>query len=292
MSHDPRAIRLVTLIPAYKPNYLGDLLLSLWQQTRQPQRVVISDDSPEGSFLAAMARPDVAHVVTRLNLKVVPGPKRGASANCAFLLTHHLEDATHFHLMLDDDVAYPGFYERHLQLHALGHYPVTVSRRWTANESGMPLRDLPVPAAVALGRDVLLAIDAPTLFATTCVSGTNWLGEVSNAVYRAEHAPAIADPQLAGISYIGLEDIGSFLRCSMQQPIAFINDHLGYFRTHAGQASAQTPWPAAETGTPGLRGAVGDRPSSGPGACGSAAPMRPPRRHGRAAALRRAGRPG
>jgi len=231
---------LVTLIPAYKPKYLGDLLLSLWQQSVKPGRVVVSDDSPQASFTQALADPQVAHVVAGLHIEVVRGPCRGSSANWQFLTRHHMGDAEFFHLLLDDDVIYPGFYERHLQAHALGHFPVTVSRRWTANESGMPLRDLPVPVAVAQGRDALLSIDAPALFASTCARGSNWLGETSNAVYRAGWGHTIADPQVGGISYIGLDDIGSFLRCTLDRPVLYINDHLGYFRTSPDQNSAQT----------------------------------------------------
>jgi hypothetical protein len=69
-------------------------------------------------------------------------------------------------------------------------------------------------------------------------SYANWLGELSNATFHADMAPLLDDPQLDGISFAGLEDLGAFLKAALRAPLGYLNEHLGYFRTSASQNSA------------------------------------------------------
>lgn len=232
-------MQITTLIPAYRTQYLPQLLHGLLHQSVRPYKVIFSDDSPDQCFAQALASPALAGAAAQLDISVVPGPRAGAFANWRHVLDVFGGSTEFFHMLCDDDVIYPGFYARHLAAHGLGDFGVTISRRWTANEAGQPLRDLPVPPAVALGGNALVTLDAAVLFYATCARGTNWLGEVSNAVYRADCASLIGDPQVEGIAYLGLEDIGSFLCSTLRQPACFINDHLGYFRTSDNQSSSQ-----------------------------------------------------
>jgi len=232
-------MKITTVVPAYKPKYLLELLHSLLHQTVKPHKVIFSDDSADQAFSQMLLSPPLAAAVCSLDISVVAGPRAGALANWRHALQTYNGGTEFFHMMCDDDVIYPNFYERHLQAHAMGDFGVTVSRRWTANEAGQPVRDLPVPAAVAGGANALIKLEPGVLFYATCARGTNWLGEVSNALYRADQAGLISDPQVDGISYHWLEDIGSFLASSLTRPVCWINDHLGYFRTSSGQTSQQ-----------------------------------------------------
>ncbi len=232
-------MKILTVIPAYKPTYLAETLLALQRQTVKPDKVVFSDDSPGQVFAPLLASAEMAPLAQGLDIEVVAGPRQGAFANWRQSVQLVGSRCEFFHLLCDDDVMYPNFYERHLHAHAHGNFGVSVSRRWTADEAGRPQRDLPVPPAVANHGASLMALDAGVMFMSTCARGTNWLGEVSNALYRADAAPLIGDPQVGGIGYLGLEDIGSFLCSSLTRPVCYINDHLGYFRTSASQASSQ-----------------------------------------------------
>lgn len=232
-------MRITTVIPAYKPAWFLELLGALARQTVRPAQVLVSDDSPDDAFAALLATPAGEQAAGGLDVQVLRGPKRGAYANWRAALAAFGGRTELFHLCCDDDIVYPGFYERHLMAHRQGRFGVTVSRRWTADEHGRPLRDLPVPPAAAHGSQALWSLDAGAVFPLTVARGTNWLGEVSNAVYRAEHAPRIGEPQVGGVAYLGLEDIGSFVTSTLEQPLCWINDHLGFFRTSAHQASQQ-----------------------------------------------------
>ncbi len=115
-------------------------------------------------------------------------------------------------------------------------------------ESGLPIRDLPVPAVVDAHGNRMLSLDAKLLFSTTAAVSTNWLGEFSNAVFAADLADMVRDARMDSISYAGLEDLGSFLNASLSAPIGYINDHLGYFRTSTQHNSADImgrPWKLA-----------------------------------------------
>lgn len=134
--------------------------------------------------------------------------------------------------MLDDDVIYPEFYERHLVAHTSANLSCSISRRWKASEDGVLLGEsLPVPAAVAGAANRILSLDADVVFMTTAAECKNWFGEFSNTVMRADTCDMLLEPEMGGVSYAGLWDLGYFLAASMRAPIGYIQDHLGYFRT-------------------------------------------------------------
>jgi hypothetical protein len=241
-------MKLTTLVPAYKPKYLIELLTSLRHQTVKPDRIIFSDDSPDQAFIGALDSEPLKSVLADLNVSAIPGPRSGAYNNFRNLLNVWNGQTELFHFLLDDDIIYPAFYERHLIAHASANIGCSISRRWTAMESGLPIRDLPVPAIVGTHANRLLTIDAAVLFSTTAAVSTNWLGEFSNAVFAADLADMVRDPRMDSISYAGLEDLGSFLNASLRAPIGYINDHLGFFRTSDQQHSADimgTPWKKA-----------------------------------------------
>lgn len=228
-----------TLIPAFKPAYLAELLRALQAQTLSPARVIVSDDSPDGTFLSALSAPGLAPVVQRLNLSVVPGPRRGGWANCQQLLGLYAGATSHFHLLMDDDIPYPSFYARHAEAHAMAAGGCVVSRRWYASEAGLPLASLPVPPAVDAMPQRLLSLPTAVLFEQIVGTTNNWLGELSNTTFAADRVDDLRQPQIAGVKLHGLEDIGAMLMCAQRAPLGFINEHLGFFRTSAGQNSQQ-----------------------------------------------------
>jgi hypothetical protein len=231
-------MQVTTLVPAYKPKYLFELLSSLRHQTVKPAAIVFSDDSPDQAFVRLLEAEPLKSTIADLNVSAIAGPRCGGYNNFRHLLKVWNRQTELFHFLLDDDIIYPAFYERHLHAHQLGRISCSISRRWTATESGQPIRDPPVPAAINAHDKRMLALDADVLFATTVALSANWLGEFSNVVLAAEVAEAIDDPRLDSIGYAGLEDVGTFLNASLLAPVAYINDHLGYFRTSAQQNSA------------------------------------------------------
>lgn len=234
-------MRFTTLIPAYKPKYLLELVLAIRHQKIRPVKIIISDDSPAQEFISILASDSLKELVEELNIQVLPGPRTGAWNNFIHLLKlYQAQEPTElFHILLDDDIPYPSFYQRHLEAHSRTRLPCVISKRWTALESGLPIRDdLPVPDAVAGHDQRMLMLDADILFPQTVGFSKNWLGEFSNVTFRAEMASEIADASLAGISFAGLEDLGAFLKASLHGPVGYIQEHLGFFRNSPEQHSA------------------------------------------------------
>lgn len=232
-------MQITTLVPAFKPQYLSELLTCLQTQTHRPARVIISDDSPDAAFMRILAEPQAAPVVQALNLQVVRGPQRGPWANGQHLMALYGGATPLFHLLMDDDILYPSFYARHVQAHQAAHALAAVSRRWYARDAGQPVGDLPVPAAIDMHAHRLLPLGPALLFSQIAGTGNNWLGEFSNTTFRAEMAPFFRCPEIAGLMVSGLQDIGAMLAASLQAPLLYLNEHLGYFRTSATQNSAQ-----------------------------------------------------
>ena len=232
-------MKITTLIPAYKPQYLNELLTALQKQSLRPDRIVFSDDSPDQSFVRLLGGEAIKTEFPELNIEVVPGPRCGAWANFQHLLEHHVGETDLFHLQLDDDIPYPAFYERHVQAHAMALTECVVSRRWTAAENGQPTAAMEIPPAIHTHPQKLLVLDAGFLFPQTIATFRNWLGEFSNATFRAGMREELLTKQLAGISFTGLEDIGGFLAASLKAPLIYINENLGFFRTSPEQNTAQ-----------------------------------------------------
>ena len=233
-------MKITTLIPAYKPKYLVELLTAIRNQTVKPDKIIISDDSPDEAFLKAMSSSPIKNAVADLNIQTLRGPCQGAEVNFHFLLNIFQQQASTelFHLQFDDDIPYPSFYDKHINVHRTHDIRCSVSRRWTASDFGQPIRDLPVPTAIDQSAHHLISLNSKMLFEHTAGLSSNWLGEFSNAVFHSSMAPELDDTRLAGISFGGLEDIGGFLKASLHRPIAYINDHLGFFRISAEHRSA------------------------------------------------------
>ncbi len=230
---------LTTLIPAYKSQYLAALLLGLRSQTFRDFRVVLADDSPDGSITDLIRRGTYDALIDAIDLLVVPGPRRGSFKNVQHLLRHWGSQSALVHLHMDDDVIYPDFYRMHAMTHASATLGATVSQRWLASADGRPVAQLPVPAFIEQQPQRIVAVDAATLFASTVPLCRNWLGEFSNAVLAQSAAQRLLQARLGGLSYYGLGDIGVLLDASQVLPIGFLHDHLSLFRSHPTQATAQ-----------------------------------------------------
>jgi hypothetical protein len=230
-------MKLCTLIPAFKVQYLPDLLACLERQTVKPDAVLLSDDSPQADFVQALA--GMPERCSALGLAAVRGPRQGAWANVRHLARWWGGRSALVHLYLDDDLIAPEFYERHLALHASRRFAATVSLRWTADERGLPLERSRPPESVRQHAQRVLTLDGAFAFASTVGEGVNWLGEFSNAVLEGDMLGFVVRPVLAGVPVIGLEDLGTFLAAATRTPLGLINEHLGCFRTSPGQNTAQ-----------------------------------------------------
>jgi glycosyltransferase involved in cell wall biosynthesis len=234
-------MKITTVIPAYKSQYLLELLASLAQQTEPPEQIIFSDDSPDQSFISRLNSEPLKSLIGHLNVTVIPGTRRGAYANWSQCINAWGGRTELVHILCDDDLIYPQFYARHRYAHMNGNFSSTVSRRWYANEAGQPQRkSAALPDVVEYHPHRLLSLDANTLFVSTVGRAANWLGEVSNTVMRAEAANLIVQRQVDGISVAGLEDLAAFVCGARERPLGYINEYLGCFRQNAGQNSAQS----------------------------------------------------
>jgi hypothetical protein len=231
-------MHLATLIPAFKPQYLPELLSALRVQTRPSERIVFADDSPGGHYGEMLMSPALADLRQGLPIELHEGARAGSAwANVMRLLDLWGGESEYVHLLFDDDIVYPRFYERHLAAHATARLSCSVSARWSATEKGLPVGDLPVPAAVDRHPARILALDQGVVFATTAADCRNWLGEFSNAVFHRDTMSVLREPRLGDVSFGGLWDLGAFMAASLLAPIGYLQDYLGYFRT-GGQSNS------------------------------------------------------
>ena len=65
--------KIATLIPAYKTEYMGELLVCLNHQTYKDFKVTLSDDSPNGSVSALLASDAFRPLMANLDINIIQG---------------------------------------------------------------------------------------------------------------------------------------------------------------------------------------------------------------------------
>jgi hypothetical protein len=230
---------IVTLIPAYKPEYLGDLFVGLRSQKFKDFRVVLSDDSPGGEITKRIRGGVYGKLAQELNLLVVRGPCQGGHKNVQHLIANWGLTAEWVHVHLDDDVIYPDFYRAHIAAHASGSFSASVSLRWVTSPDGRPTQDLPLPEFLEKEPSHVVPVSSEQLFITTIPTCENWLGELSSVVLHRDAAARYVNSRIGTYSYYGLTDIGLLLDASRETSLVVIRDHLSGFRSHPQQTSAQ-----------------------------------------------------
>lgn len=226
---------ITTLIPAYKTEFLKDLFQGLKNQTFKQFKVILSDDSPNNQVTAMLKSVQMQPYVSGLDLEIIEGPKKGATANINHLTKYWAYKSPYVHLLLDDDIIYPLFYQLHMLAHQKENVGASASFRWIGSETGAPVATKPVPLFISKSEDRIDLVNADQLFTTAIPNIRNWLGETSNVLFTAESYKYFEETQINGISYYGLRDIGVYLQTSLTKNIAVVKDHLSVFRRHAGQ---------------------------------------------------------
>jgi hypothetical protein len=226
---------ITTLIPAYKVQYVAQLLSCLASQNYKKFRVIISDDSPNNEVTAAIRQLQMKGLVSGLSLSIVEGPKKGAHANLLHLLKTWNNSSPLVHFLFDDDLIYPSFYQMHLTAHTNAKISASVSYRWIGDETGAPVQSPRVPEFIANSNKIIELLNADQLFETTVPYCVNWLGEFSNAVFSGAAINLFHEQTLSGMTYYGLGDVGLLLQASLSSDIAIIKEHLGVFRMNPHQ---------------------------------------------------------
>ncbi|EUJ09242.1 putative O-linked N-acetylglucosamine transferase, SPINDLY family [Methylophilaceae bacterium 11] len=240
---------LATLVPAYKHAFIPQLLVSLATQSYPTGQIIISDDSPNGEVSQVIADPALAHIVEKLDITIIPGPKQGTMSNVVHLLEHWQQSSQLVHILFDDDILYPTFYAEHVQAHTQEAIGASVSYRWFTNELGQPYAASAVPAFVQQSTNQTDFIGADQLFASVVPTCDNWLGEFSNTVFSADAVQLYKRSRLEDIAYYGLGDVGLLLEISLYAKVALIKNYLGGFRQNAQQNTVNYDSPVFKCGT-------------------------------------------
>lgn len=240
---------LATLVPAYKHTFIPQLLMSLATQSYPTGQIIISDDSPNGEVSQVIVDPALAHIVEKLDITIIQGPKQGTMSNVVYLLEHWQQSSQLVHILFDDDILYPTFYAQHVQTHTQEVIGASVSYRWFANELGRPCAASTVPAFVRQSTHQIDFIGADQLFASVVPTCDNWLGEFSNTVFSAEAVQLYKRSRMEGIAYYGLGDVGLLLEISLHSKVAVIKNYLGGFRQNTQQNTVNYDSPVFKCGT-------------------------------------------
>lgn len=231
--------KIITLIPAYRKDFLPELLFGLACQTYKDFKVVISDDSPDATVTELLKSGRLSTLLRDLDITLVQGPRRGSIQNIHSLIDSWSQHARLVHLLMDDDIVYPDFYRHHALVHESSEVQVSVSLRWFCGIDGRPFSMQRLPDHIETDPRKRVPLLAGDLFPQLVPNCENWLGEFSNCVLSQSAVHALQKSRLHKMSYYGLSDIGLILDVSRRGLVMLIREHLGGFRMHPAQSTAQ-----------------------------------------------------
>lgn len=229
---------LVTIIPYYKPDYFLDTLYSVANNSVTPERVIVSDDSRDGSL--NIFRGDIRDIESEHNLKisVLDGPKRGtALPNILNAISHLSQHDRLVHVLFDDDLLFPDFYETHLIMHTNRSLGCSISSRYNFRSNanhmqftkGINYRDSTIESSIT--------DKAFNYFSSNCL---NVFGEFSNAIFK-KYILEDALKIIAEERIIGLSDFRSFLYAhALSNNVHHFRYSLSGFRQHKASNSQNT----------------------------------------------------
>ena len=238
-------MEITCLVPAFKVKYFEHLIFCLNTQKIKPKSVLISDDTANGDFLLAVKSEHIRQLAQGLPIEVVRGPKQGNHKNIESLLRLYLQNPTsHFHILNDDDIIYPDFYFQHAATAEKSNPLCSVSRRWIANDFGIPVACAPLPDEISSANGTGINVSPALLAESFLIQEENWIGELSVAVFRSDFLGKPEEFCLhQQVPYFGLNDIGSFLKASLKESLVFINQYLGAFRISSDGISNSKGYP-------------------------------------------------
>ena len=229
---------IATLIPAYKKEFIVDTITSCLNQSLKPKILMISDDSPDNKIFDSLSKnAQLAHLCheRQIKLQIIKGPKQGPLANTIHLLNKWDFSTNFFHILMDDDIICPNFYEQHHKSRSDNDTTCVVSKRWLAGKNNLPYSSPSIPAVVGLKSNRLQSISLKMLSKTIFPQCFNWLGELSNATFHSNFAKGISSAKVLNQDMFGLLDIGTFFGAAADNKLYFLDEHLSFFRIHENQ---------------------------------------------------------
>jgi len=218
------------LIPAYKPEFLRQAIVSAQEQTCRDIEILVGDDTADGKL-----RPIVETLAqSDPRVRYFHHGFGNGYRNTAVLWEK--AQARYVKWLFDDDVLLPASAES-LML-ALQAHPGSVmafhERVFIDGEghiTKMPKPLLEAGVCALLDRKFLASNMLPTLL--------NLIGEPSNVMLDRKLFGALDRAyDYQTYSLIFLSDMAMFLNCADRAPIVLVGGFLSGFRQHAGQASA------------------------------------------------------
>lgn len=233
--------KILTLIPAFRADYLEDVFQGLACQTYKNFKVIVADDSANGSVSSHIISGKYSIYTSGLDISIIKG---GGSEfeNHNLLLRTWGGSTALAHIHHDDDYILPDFYRQHIIAH--GNLPITISAspRWLANRDGHPAAYSHSPIDSSHSNERYSVLKPDYLVKSLLVPVRNWIGEFSNVVFSSKFLefmpslPSIDDP------FWGMNDMSMYLtNCGHGDNMGYIRDHLSVYRRPVANVEYRNP---------------------------------------------------
>lgn len=217
------------VIPAFKPDYLQEAILSALEQTCEDIEILVGDDTVDAGL---------EQIVTQIDDPRVVYHHHGfgdAELNLRKLWEH--ATGPYIKPLFDDDLLLPGSVEA--LVNALRSNPASAlafhERVYVNTDNDVvwtPQQLLEPGSTATLDHQFMVENMLPTL--------TNFIGEPSNTMLNRELVDVTTAYTYRGRKLDFLADVASYLNLSTDAPIIAVGGYLSAFRQHAAQSSHST----------------------------------------------------
>ena len=222
--------KILTLIPAFRTDFLNSVFYGLSTQTYKNFKVIVADDSTNGIVSEYIRSGKYKEYTSKLDISIIRGA--GSEERNHNLLLKTWDGNTELaHLHHDDDYIYPDFYRQHVIAHGNLDITLSASSRWIADREGAPVAYSQSPLDRSHPNERYIVLNPNYLVKSLLVPVRNWIGEFSNVVISRKmlgflpSLPSINDP------YWGMLDMSMYLtNCGHGHSMGYIRDHLSVYR--------------------------------------------------------------
>lgn len=230
---------LTVLIPAYKKNYIKDTISSLHNQKFKKFNIIVSDDSPRGNIKDEFEK-QLKTINWKPKIQYHLGKRIGPATNIKFLLDIWKQSSDYVHILFDDDIIYPDFYQKSIDNIKKLKTSIHINKRYISNHNRTKIKKIETPKNFSTSETHKIEKKNKNLFHSVIFERNNWLGELSFAVFTKKSVESLYKGKITDTCFYGLNDIGSYLERNLHEAISFSNTELGEFRINPYQTGGNS----------------------------------------------------
>ena len=223
---------LITVVVVENAKTLEATLASLTAQIQMPHELVLiwDEKNPDWAEWEHQKASGYAAYFPSIQDVTLHAQSNWGETIQEMLLPWATESDARVHIMISGDTVYPNFYKRHKELHQRTDFPFTASPSWYIDASQRCVKEPSWPAEILDAANQFVSVDLGYLSTTIALLNRNWVGGISQIVWKASALRGLTASRFGGMSLSGTNLMSALLWATAENPCGLISTHLGISR--------------------------------------------------------------